>query len=70
MRCTYLSPLAHPLNKSRTAHPQSPPLHLHFDQLESFLVTKGELCTRLGYENKEQTWRPNDGVVVVKTWMP
>ncbi|KAH8645504.1 hypothetical protein BX600DRAFT_534511 [Xylariales sp. PMI_506] len=35
----------HPLLKKGKAHPQSPPLHLHFNQAESFAVLSGRFGT-------------------------
>jgi hypothetical protein len=70
MRCTYVSPAENPLNTKGRAHPQSPPLHLHFDQSESFLVAQGEVCTTEGYGVEERTWTPEDGVRLVEPWMP
>ncbi|KAF2629786.1 hypothetical protein BU25DRAFT_420041 [Macroventuria anomochaeta] len=32
------------------SHPQAPPLHLHFLQPETFLVTKGTFNTTIGYD--------------------
>jgi hypothetical protein len=70
MRCTYVSPTENPLNAKGRAHPQSPPLHLHFDQSESFLVAQGEVCTTEGYDVEERTWTPEDGVRLVEPWVP
>jgi len=70
MRCTYLSPKTHPLTATGTSYPQTPPVHLHFDQSESFVVATGEVCTREGYAVHERTWKPEDGVRCVEPWVP
>lgn len=53
MRSTYLCPS----NKLGKAHPQAPPLHLHFSQAETFFVTKGIIGTTLGYSATDQAWK-------------
>ncbi|KIW22989.1 uncharacterized protein PV07_11225 [Cladophialophora immunda] len=47
MRATYKHD--HPLCRKGKAHPQSPPLHLHFQQSESFAVLAGEVGTTTTY---------------------
>jgi hypothetical protein len=45
MRATYSLAAA----KQGKQHPQSPPLHLHFEQVESFWVAKGLVGTEMGW---------------------
>lgn len=66
MRCTYLSPS----NKLGKAHPQAPPLHLHFSQSETFLVTKGTVGTTLGYETQDQAWKAGMQPYEIAPWVP
>ncbi|OAP63711.1 hypothetical protein AYL99_02938 [Fonsecaea erecta] len=47
MRTTYKHD--HPLCKKGKGHPQSPPLHLHFQQYEAFSVLSGEVGTTTTY---------------------
>jgi hypothetical protein len=70
MRATYINPHTNPLTALERKYPQSPPLHLHFDQAESFVVATGEICTTTGYEVKVETWRAGDGVQCVEPWVP
>jgi mannose-6-phosphate isomerase-like protein (cupin superfamily) len=46
-------------------HPQSPPLHLHFDQSESFLVVQGAVGLSIGWngEYREEVVRASEGGV-------
>ncbi|KAH7090492.1 hypothetical protein FB567DRAFT_292954 [Paraphoma chrysanthemicola] len=66
MRATYTGSA----QRQGKSHPQSPPLHLHFDQAESFFVTQGKLGTTSGWDAKDSTWTKEDGVFEIKTWEP
>ena len=54
MRATYRN--SHPLMGLGKAHPQAPPLHLHFSQSESFVVLAGRIATTTGYDCKDTIW--------------
>ncbi|KAF2810503.1 uncharacterized protein BDZ99DRAFT_463077 [Mytilinidion resinicola] len=68
MRATY--PHAHPSTKTGKAHPQSPPLHLHFDQSESFRVLSGAVGTTSTWGAVDRVWTAEDGEQEVKPWVP
>ncbi|KAJ4352544.1 uncharacterized protein N0V89_007893 [Didymosphaeria variabile] len=70
IRATYVNPAVSALNKTGTKHPQSPPLHIHFDQWESFLMAKGKICTTSTYEAKEATHSRGDAVHHIAPYMP
>ena len=56
MRSTYKA--SHPLTASGKSHPQSPPLHLHFKQFESFRVLSGAIGTTEGYSLEDRINTP------------
>ncbi|KAF2741169.1 hypothetical protein EJ04DRAFT_548110 [Polyplosphaeria fusca] len=64
MRASYTQ---NPLGKS---HPQSPPLHLHFDQSETFLVTQGLLGTTTTYDAVDNSWTSENTPYEFPPWMP
>ncbi|KAH6618634.1 hypothetical protein C7974DRAFT_400527 [Boeremia exigua] len=66
MRCTYHLPSAS-LGK---AHPQAPPLHLHFSQSETFLVTQGTVGTTTGYELTDTVWAAGMQPQEIVPWVP
>lgn len=66
MRCSYLSSGTH-LGKT---HPQAPPLHLHFSQSETFLVTQGSLGTTTGYDVTDTIWREGMAPQEIAPWTP
>lgn len=68
MKCTYK--VDHPLNKNGKAHPQSPPLHLHFDQSESFRVVQGRVGTTLGWSATDRIFIASDGAYEIQPWVP
>lgn len=68
MRATYVH--THPHCKKGKAHPQSPPLHLHFDQSETFTVLSGAVGTTSTYAATDRIWTPTDGAQEVKPWVP
>ncbi|KAF1978199.1 hypothetical protein BU23DRAFT_550272 [Bimuria novae-zelandiae CBS 107.79] len=70
IRATYVNPAVKQMNKSERKHPQSPPLHLHFDQWESFAVASGKVCTIETYEAKDLVHVKEDGVHRVPPWVP
>ena len=49
---------------------QVPPLHLHFDQSETFRVAQGSVGLTLGWEAKDQLFTKNDGAYCIKPWTP
>jgi hypothetical protein len=67
IKATYV---ASDICKKGNKHPQTPPLHLHFDQSESFLVEKGKVGTTMGYDVKQRGWTKEDGVQEIKPWLP
>lgn len=68
MRGTYKA--SHKLCKTGKQHPQSPPLHLHFDQSETFEVLTGTLGTTSGWDAKDQTWTAASGKQELRPWIP
>ncbi|CAG5158154.1 uncharacterized protein ALTATR162_LOCUS5011 [Alternaria atra] len=66
MRTIYLTPA----NSKGKHHPQSPPLHLHFDQSETFYVAKGKVGTTLGWAAQDQAWTSEDGAFEIEPWVP
>ncbi|XPS95040.1 hypothetical protein M3J09_004334 [Ascochyta lentis] len=66
MRCTYL--LAG-MSQGK-AHPQAPPLHLHFSQSESFLVAKGTVGTTTGWDVQDRTWTKANTPHEIEPWVP
>ncbi|KAF2190441.1 hypothetical protein K469DRAFT_623534 [Zopfia rhizophila CBS 207.26] len=68
MRSTYK--YDHPLNQKGKSHPQSPPLHIHFDQSETFCVVSGKVGTTHGWEARDRVWTKEDGACEVGPWFP
>lgn len=68
MRATYVKD--HPLCKQGKKHPQSPPLHLHFDQSESFMCLRGKIGTTEGYTTTDRVVTPADGLHELAPWQP
>ncbi|KAF1851690.1 uncharacterized protein K460DRAFT_39443 [Cucurbitaria berberidis CBS 394.84] len=66
MRATYTG-ASQKLGKS---HPQSPPLHLHFDQFESFYVGAGKVGTTDGWAAEDRVWTREDAPLDIKPWEP
>jgi hypothetical protein len=60
----------------RTATPsltilsQAPPLHIHFDQFESFQVLHGRIGTTIGWSATDRIFSPEDGVQHIPPWKP
>lgn len=56
LRATYKTsshPLFHPSASPSKTYPQIPPLHLHFNQIETFKILSGRLGCRVGWEQEE-----------------
>ncbi|KAH7122371.1 hypothetical protein B0J11DRAFT_336946 [Dendryphion nanum] len=68
MRARYLS--QSPLLKLGKKHPQSPPLHLHFDQSETFLVASGRIGTTTSYSTIDRIWTPENAPHEIPPWEP
>ncbi|KAI9739841.1 MAG: hypothetical protein M1818_004897 [Claussenomyces sp. TS43310] len=68
MRCTYKHD--HHLCRKGKGHPQSPPLHLHFNQSESFTVLSGSVGTTHTWSATDHIWTPADGIVTIEPWKP
>ncbi|GAM41091.1 hypothetical protein TCE0_041f13952 [Talaromyces pinophilus] len=68
MRATYKHD--HPLCKKGAAHPQTPPLHLHFSQSETFEVLQGKIATVEGWSVTKRIWTPEDEQHEIKPWVP
>jgi hypothetical protein len=66
MRTTYVAP-SHTLGKS---HPQSPPLHLHFSQKESFYVKRGVVGTTEGWSARDCKWEGESEIAEIDTYVP
>lgn len=52
------------------SHPQSPPLHLHFDQSETFYVAAGKMGTTYGWEAQDRVWTSKDDPFEIVPWAP
>ena len=50
--------------------PQTPPLHLHFDQAETFKVLRGKWGLTAGYEQRDIILTPSDEPYTIPTWLP
>ncbi|ORY18848.1 hypothetical protein BCR34DRAFT_596063 [Clohesyomyces aquaticus] len=68
MRATYFS--SSPLIQQGKSHPQSPPLHLHFDQSETFLVVSGSVGTTETWAAKDEVWTAENTPHEIKPWVP
>ena len=53
-----------------TAPPQSPPLHIHFDQSETFQVLSGKVGTTQTYDAVDRIWTAADAPQEVTPWTP
>ncbi|PMD30399.1 hypothetical protein L207DRAFT_592524 [Hyaloscypha variabilis F] len=60
----------HPLCKNGADYPQRPPLHLHFNQSESFEVLQGKMAFVKGYSVTKKVYTPEDGPLEIKPWVP
>lgn len=52
------------------SHSQSPPLHLHFDQSESFYVKTGIVGTTDGWDAKDRKWVGDSEVHEILPYVP
>ena len=68
MRAIYIA--SSPLSKLGKKHPQSPPLHLHFDQSESFLIAQGKIGTTESWSATDHIWTKESGVREITPWLP
>ncbi|KAE9379686.1 hypothetical protein N431DRAFT_527040 [Stipitochalara longipes BDJ] len=59
-----------PLCKKGAGYPQAPPLHLHFNQSESFEVLQGKMTFVKGYSVTKKVYTPEDGRLEIKPWVP
>ncbi|KAF2027518.1 hypothetical protein EK21DRAFT_71764 [Setomelanomma holmii] len=66
MRTTYIGAA----QRQSKSHPQSPPLHLHFDQSESFFVGQGEVGTTSGWDARDEKWTAEKSVHEIVAWEP
>ncbi|KFY77714.1 hypothetical protein V499_02962 [Pseudogymnoascus sp. VKM F-103] len=60
----------HPLCKQGKGHPQAPPLHLHFNQSETFQVLQGQVATVEGWSVTTKVYTREDGPHEIKPWVP
>ncbi|KAK3669206.1 hypothetical protein LTR78_010903 [Recurvomyces mirabilis] len=68
----------HANTKLGKAHPaasldlpwRAPPLHLHFEQSESFVMLSGRLGNTMGWDAKDRVFTPADGVNEIPPWLP
>ncbi|SMR61156.1 unnamed protein product [Zymoseptoria tritici ST99CH_1E4] len=63
-------PAGHPLLKMGKDYPQAPPLHLHFDQTESFKVLQGAYGFTTGYDLKDHVITADSPPIHVRPMMP
>lgn len=68
MRSRYIS--SHPDTQLGKKHAQTPPLHIHFSQAESFVVLQGRCGGTQGYDLVDRVWLKEDGVQTVPPWVP
>lgn len=70
IRTTFKGP--HPLRTISNAkqHPLTPPMHLHFDQTETFQILQGRFGITLGWDAEEHILTPEDGPFDVPPWAP
>lgn len=57
MKATYVG--GHHLLQLGKSHPQAPPLHIHFSQSESFIVTSGAIGTTTTYATVDTIHTPD-----------
>ncbi|KAF2708234.1 hypothetical protein K504DRAFT_334527, partial [Pleomassaria siparia CBS 279.74] len=60
----------HPTSTLGKSHPQSPPLHLHFDQCETFFVAQGKVGTTTTWACVDRAWSREDAAHEIETWVP
>lgn len=60
----------HPEIKLGKKYAQVPPYHLHFLQIESFVVLQGRVGNTTGWERTDHVWTAKDGIQKVEKWMP
>ncbi|KAK5119002.1 hypothetical protein LTR62_000213 [Meristemomyces frigidus] len=60
----------HANTKLGKRHPAAPPLHLHFEQSESFVVLSGRIGHTEGYDLIDHIFTPKDGVNEIRPWLP
>lgn len=58
----------HPEVKLGKKYGQTPPLHLHFSQAESFIVLQGRIGTTTGWECRDRVWTSSNGVQTIEQW--
>lgn len=70
MRGTYV--MSHPETKLGKKYAQVPPLHLHFEQAETFVVLQGKIGTTMGYEGVDTIWHRGNtkSPITIKPWTP
>jgi hypothetical protein len=66
MRTTYMGAA----KTKGKAHPQSPPLHLHFNQEGSFYVKSGTLGTTDGWDARDTKWVGESEVHEITAYTP
>lgn len=49
---------------------QAPPLHIHFDQTETFKVLQGQMAVAIGYDQREVVLRPDNTPFDVPPMLP
>ncbi|CAK4031705.1 Hypothetical predicted protein [Lecanosticta acicola] len=68
LRATYKA--NRPLLRKGKQHPQAPPLHLHFDQIETFKILQGVLAVTYGYEQQEVILTPENTPFSIEKMVP
>lgn len=68
MRARYIA--SHTETQLGKKYAQTPPLHLHFSQAESFVVLQGRCGETQGYDLVDKVWTKGDGIQTVSQWVP
>lgn len=61
--------MSHPETHLGKAYAQSPPLHLHFSQSESFVVLQGRVGGTQGWGCVDRVYTARDGVQTIDPWV-
>nr|POE54405.1 hypothetical protein CFP56_41344 [Quercus suber] len=61
-------PLVSETNTKR--HPQTPPLHIHFAQTETFQILQGKFGVEMGWDRRDYVLTPESGRVDIPPWVP
>lgn len=60
----------HPEVRQGKKYAQTPPLHLHFSQIETFVILQGRLGNTKGWNVEDRVYTAKDGIQSVERWTP